>query len=212
MIQRVVYAFSYTKPTCSIFNINNGRKNIKLILNSRTYQLSSLPNETNELDDRFFSHFYPRPMLAQLLLDALNDVTGTQEKFGRYPAGMRAVQLPLPVSSRFLSLFGRSNREFLAELEPKLEPTLTQALHLINSGYINNKIHAGNGTIARLVKSDLTDAQIIRELYLRTLSRSPSPTELAEAKTYVAESRSRREGFEDLLWALISSRSFLFIS
>ena len=82
---------------------------IKLILHSRTYQLSSAPNETNELDDRFFSHFYPRPMLAQTLLDALNDVTGTQEKFGRYPVGMRAVQLPLPVGSRFLSLFGQSN-------------------------------------------------------------------------------------------------------
>ncbi len=185
---------------------------IRFILNSRTYQLSSVSNETNELDDRFFSHFYPRPILAQVLLDALNDVTGTQEKFGRYPGHMRAVQLPLPVSSRFLSLFGRSNREFLAELEPKLEPTLTQALHMINSHYINNKIRAGNGTIARLVESDLTDAQIIQVLYLRTLSRTPSPTELAEAKKYIAESLSRREGFEDLLWALISSRSFLFIS
>ncbi len=185
---------------------------IRFILNSRTYQLSSVSNETNELDDRFFSHFYPRPILAQVLLDALNDVTGTQEKFGRYPGHMRAVQLPLLVSSRFLSLFGRSNREFLAELEPKLEPTLTQALHMINSHYINNKIRAGNGMIARLVESDLTDTQIIQVLYLRTLSRTPSPTELAEAKKYIAESLSRQEGFEDLLWALISSRSFLFIS
>ena len=166
----------------------------------------------NELDDRFFSHFYPRPILAQVLLDTLNDVTGTQEKFGRYPLGMRAVQLPLPVSSRFLSLFGRSNREFLAELEPKLEPTLTQALHMINSRYVNNKVQAGNGTIARLMKSDLTDDLVIQDLYLRTLSRTPSPTELAETKKYIAESPSRREGFEDLLWALISSRNFLFIN
>ncbi|MCZ6678058.1 MAG: DUF1549 domain-containing protein [Candidatus Poribacteria bacterium] len=185
---------------------------IKLILNSRTYQLSAAPNEMNELDDRFFSHFYPRPILAQVLLDTLNDVTGTQEKFGRYPLGMRAVQLPLPVSSRFLSLFGRSNREFLAELEPKLEPTLTQALHMINSRYVNNKVQAGNGTIARLMKSDLTDDLVIQDLYLRTLSRTPSPTELAETKKYIAESPSRREGFEDLLWALISSRNFLFIN
>ena len=125
---------------------------------------------------------------------------------------MRAVQSPLPVKSDFLSLFGRSNREFLAELEPKLEPTLTQALYLINSPYINNKISAGNGAIARLMKSDRTDAQIIQELYLRTLSRLPSSTERITAEKYIAESPSRREGFEDLLWALISSRSFLFIS
>jgi hypothetical protein len=125
---------------------------------------------------------------------------------------MRVVQLPLPVSSRFLSLFGRSDREFLAELEPKLEPTLTQALHMINSPYIHSKISAGNGTVTRLAESDLTDAQTIRVFYLRTLSRLPSPTVLNEAKKYIAESSSRREGLEDLLWALISSRSFLFIN
>ena len=184
---------------------------IKLILNSRTYQLSSISNETNELDDRFFSRFYPRPMLAQILLDVLNDVTGTQEKFGRYPIGTRAVQLPLPVSSTFLSLFGRSNREFLAELEPKLESTLTQALHVINSSYLNNKIKVRNGTVSRLTKSDLSEEQIIEELYLYTLSRVPSVDEIIGAKDYIAESPSRKDGIEDLLWALISSRSFLFI-
>ena len=184
---------------------------VKVMLKSRTYQLSSAANETNELDDRFFSHFYPRPMLAQVLLDVLNDVTETREKFGRYPAGTRTVQLPLPVSSRFLSLFGRSNREFLGDLEPKLEPTLTQALHIINSDYINNKIKARDGTIDRLMKSDMTDEQIIEELYLRVLSRSPTAEEVADTKAYIAESPTRQEGFEDLLWAFVSSRSFLFI-
>ncbi len=185
---------------------------IVLTLNSRTYQLSSAPNETNELDDRFFSHFYPRPMLAQVLLDVLNDVTGTQEKFGRYPVGMRAAQLPLPVSSTFLSLFGRSDREFLAELEPKIEPTLIQTLHVINSPYINDKISAGNGTVATAVNSKLSDEQIIQDFYVRALSRLPSPAELEAAKKYIADSPSRREGFEDVLWAIISSRGFLFIN
>ena len=78
-------------------------------------------------------------MMAQILLDVLNDVTETEEKYGRYPAGTRSVELPLPVSSRFLSLYGRSNREFLGDLDPKLEPTLTQALHMINSSYIHKK-------------------------------------------------------------------------
>ena len=125
---------------------------IRMILNSRTYQLSAEPNETNQLDDRFFSRFYPRPMMAQILLDVVNDVTETTEKYGRYPAGTRSVALPLPVSSRFLSLYGRSGREFLGDLDPKLEPTLTQALYMINSRDIHKKLRDSNGVLTRLIK------------------------------------------------------------
>ncbi len=184
---------------------------IRQILNSRTYQLSAIPNETNELDDRFFSRFTPRPMNAHILLDVLNDVTGTQEKYGRYPIGTRTVQLPLPVSSRFLSLFGRSQREFLGNLAPKLEPTLTQALHLINAPYVQKKLRSRDGALTRLLKTHHENRELITELYLRTLSRFPTEKELATAEVYLAESPKRREGSEDLLWALISSRAFLFV-
>ena len=187
---------------------------IKLILNSRTYQLSAAPNETNELDDRFFSRFMPRPLMAQVLLDVLNDVTGTTEKYGRYPKDMRAIQVPLPVSSRFLNLFGRSDREFLGNLDPLLEPTLTQALHIINSPYVNGKLKNGKGTIAQLLKpktgEKMQPAELTTELYLMTLSRLPTEAELETATTYIADESTRREDTEDLLWALISSRSFLF--
>ena len=188
---------------------------IKLMLNSRTYQLSAMPNETNKLDDRFFSHFMPRPLVAQILLDVLNDVTGTTEKYGRYPEGKRSIQAELPINTRFLSLFGRSNREFLSDLEPKLEPTLTQALHIINSSYINGKLRNGNGTIAKLLKpksgEKLTPAELATELYLRTLSRYPTKAELEKAESHlVSEETTLRENTEDLLWALISSRAFLF--
>lgn len=184
---------------------------IRQILNSRTYQLSAVPNETNELDDRFFSRFTPRPMNAHILLDVLNDVTSTQEKYGRYPIGTRTVQLPLPVSSRFLSLFGRSQREFLGNLAPKLEPTLTQALHLINAPYVQKKLRSRDGALTRLLKTHRENRELITELYLRTLSRFPTEKELATAEAYLAESPKRREGSEDLLWALISSRAFLFV-
>lgn len=184
---------------------------IRRILNSRTYQLSAEPNETNQLDDRFFSRFYPRPMVAQVLLDVLNDVTGTQEKYGRYPLGTRSVELPLPVSSRFLSLYGRSDREFLGDLDPKLEPTLTQALHMINSSYVNKKLKSSDGSLSRLVQAKLGNQELINELYLSTLSRFPTDMELQTAEAYIAESPKRRAGCEDLLWALISSRSFIFI-
>lgn len=187
---------------------------IKLMLNSRTYQLSAEPNETNELDDRFFSRFMPRPLMAQVLLDVLNDVTGTSEKYGRYPTGFRSVEVELPVNSNFLNLFGRSDREFLGNLDPLLEPTLTQALHIINSGYVNQKLKARNGTITRLLEpktgEKLQPAELVTELYLMTLSRPPTEVELEKAKTYLADSSTRREDTEDLLWALISSRSFLF--
>ena len=184
---------------------------IRQILNSRTYQLSAIPNETNELDDRFFSRFTPRPMNAHILLDVLNDVTGTKEKYGRYPIGTRTVQLPLPVSSRFLSLFGRSQREFLGNLAPKLEPTLTQALHLINAPYVQKKLRSRDGALTRLLKTHRENRELITELYLRTLSRFPTEKELATAEAYLAKSPKRREGSEDLLWALISSRAFLFV-
>ena len=184
---------------------------IRRILNSRTYQLSAEPNETNQLDDRFFSRFYPRPMVAQVLLDVLNDVTGTEEKYGRYPLGTRSVELPLPVSSRFLSLYGRSDREFLGDLDPKLEPTLTQALHMINSSYVNKKLKRSDGSLSRLIQANLKDQELINELYLSTLSRFPTDAELQTAEAYIAESPKRRAGCEDLMWALISSRSFIFI-
>lgn len=184
---------------------------IRRILNSRTYQLSAEPNETNQLDDRFFSRFYPRPMVAQVLLDVLNDVTGSEEKYGRYPLGTRSVELPLPVSSRFLALYGRSEREFLGDLDPKLEPTLTQALHMINSSYVNKKLKRSDGTLSRLIQSKLENQELINELYLSTLSRFPTDMELQTAEAYIAESPKRRAGCEDLLWALISSRSFIFV-
>ncbi len=184
---------------------------IRLILNSRTYQLSAEPNETNQLDDRFFSRFYPRPMMAQILLDVLNDVTETEERYGRYPAGTRSVELPLPVSSRFLSLYGRSSREFLGDLDPKLEPTLTQALHMINSSYIHKKLRSSGGVLTRLMKAKLNNRELINELYLTTLSRFPTDTEFESAKAYLAESPKRRPGSEDILWALISSREFIFV-
>ncbi len=184
---------------------------IRQILNSRTYQLSAEPNETNQLDDRFFSRFYPRPMVAQVLLDVLNDVTETEEKYGRYPLGTRAVALPLPVSSRFLSLYGRSTREFLGDLDPKLEPTLTQALHMINSNYVNKKLRSSSGVLTRLIKKKLDNRELITELYLRTLSRFPSDTEVETAEACITKSSKYRNGCEDLLWALVSSRSFLFV-
>ncbi len=186
---------------------------IRLILNSKTYQASSEVNATNTLDNQFFSHFYPRPMLGQILLDNLNLATGSTERFGDFPSDIRASQLSLPVGSFFMDCFGRSQREFLAELEPKNEPTLVQVLHVLNSNYVDQKVRAGNGTVALLLQDKaLTDDALVKKLYLRTLSRLPSTTELVAALKHITTSPKRDEAVQDLMWALISSREFYFVS
>lgn len=186
---------------------------IRLIVTSNTYQTAAESNPTNLLDDRFFSRFYPRPMLGQVFLDVLNQSTGTEDRFGDFPPTTRATQLSLPVDSYFMDAFGRSHREFLAELEPKLEPTLVQILHVLNSPYVNGKVAAPGGTVAQLAaRKDLDDDGLVRALYLRTLSRAPSNPEREAALKHFKASRNRIEAAQDLLWALISSREYTFVS
>ncbi|MCC7495594.1 MAG: DUF1549 domain-containing protein [Fimbriimonadaceae bacterium] len=185
---------------------------IRLIVTSETYQRSSSSDTTNELDNRFFSHFQPKQMLAQVLLDAINTACGTWDQYASFPRGTTAVELPLMVNNDFLDRFGRSNREFLATLDPHAEPTMPQTLHLINSGYINGKITSREGTVATLEPQLRDDRVLVEELYLRTLCRPPSAGELEQVLGYLKKIPNRREAFEDLLWALISSREFVFIS
>lgn len=186
---------------------------IRVILNSRTYQTASEVNPTNKLDDKFFSRFYPRPMIGQTLLDTLNQATGNSDRFGDFPPETKAAQLTLPVGSYFLDTFGRAHREFLAELEPKMEPTLVQTLHILNSPYIDNKVKFRAGTVAELLKDkSLSDAALVKALYARTFSRPPSAKEMAAALTHLKSSPKRDEAVQDLMWALISAREFYFIS
>jgi len=185
---------------------------MRLICNSYTYQMASSSDPTNALDSRFFSHYQPKQMLPQVLQDAINRACGTTDQYGTFPRGTTAVELPLLIRNDFLERFGRSNRQFLAVLDPHVEPTLPQALHMINSGYINNKIADGNGTVAKLEKQLTDDTKLVEALYLRTLCRPPTAAERSKVLDYVKQVGNRREAFEDLLWALLTSREFLFIS
>lgn len=183
----------------------------RLILNSRAYQLSAAPNESNKLDDRFYSHFYPRPMLAPVLLDVVNQATGVKEQLTAFPLN-RAVELPLPANNYFLSVFGQSHREYLTELDPKLEPNLVQTLHMMNSGYVNGKIRNGAYTRELVRNKAMADEELVRQAFLRTLCRAPTANELAASLRTLQMAANRQEGVEDLLWALISTREFLFVS
>jgi hypothetical protein len=181
----------------------------RLILNSRTYQLSAVPNASNEKDDRFFSHYFPKAMPAEALIDAVNQATGAQEKFGSFPERSRAVQAEIPGNSQFMSAFGQSHREFLADIDPKLEPNLVQTLMMINSPYIENKIRQGNTVNNEVARSD-SDEGLVRGLYMRTFCRLPTPTELAKSVAILKQTPDRHEGAQDLLWALLSAREFFF--
>lgn len=153
---------------------------VRLILTSRTYQLSSVPNASNRLDDRFFSRYQPKPMPAQVLLDVVNQATGAEERFSPFDDRERAIQAMLPVSNEFLTAFGQSHREFLADINPKLEPNLVQTLMMINSPYIENKIEHGT-TVDEVLKETHGDEELVKALYLRTLCRMPSRTEVTQA-------------------------------
>jgi hypothetical protein len=185
------------------------KKVIRLILNSRTYQLSAVPNESNRQDDEFFSHFRPRPMPAQVLLDMINQAAGVEEQLGTFPERSRAVQASLPVRTPFLNAFGISHREFLADIDPKLEPNLVQTLMMINSPYIEGKIRQGRA-VADVVKETKTDEELVTSLYLKTLCRPPSTTEMAKALGILKANANRRETAQDMLWALLTAREFYF--
>jgi hypothetical protein len=184
---------------------------IATILNSRAYQLSSNATQENAADAMFYTHYLVKRLSAEQLLDALNDATGTQEKFQGLPLGTRAVQLPDPgVNSYFLDTFGRPLREIVCECERQGEPNMGQALHLMNGDLINRKVMEANGRVDKLLKSSKSDPEIVEELYLTTFSRLPTDDETRKTLRMIASHPSRKTAMEDLLWALMNSREFQF--
>lgn len=183
---------------------------MRLVLNSRTYQLSSATRPTNEIDTRFHSHYYARRLPAEVLLDALAQCTGVPDAFPGYPVGVRAVQLPEPgPRSYFLSLFGRSERVTACACERSGEVTMPQLLHLQNGQSVVQKLHAGDGSLAALLKAKRSDEQVIEELFLATLGRPPTMAQMTTVKRDLTP-ETREEVFRDLFWALLNSKEFAF--
>lgn len=184
---------------------------IRLILNSRTYQLSAQTNDRNREDYKYFSHCYPKLLPAEVLLDAISQATGVPEKFPGLPTGTRAVQLPDgEVNHVFLKTFGQPARELPCECERESESNLAQALQLINGPTIHNKLREPNNRIGQLLAQNLPPEKIVEELYLSTLSRRPEPAELQAAIAHIHNSSDKRKAWEDVHWALINSKEFLF--
>ena len=187
---------------------------IRVILQSRTYQLSSIPTKSNMLDTRFHSHAYARRLPAEVLLDALSQSTGVPERFDGYPLGIRAAQVPDPtVKSYFLGLFGKSERLTACACERNNDVTLPQLLHMSAGNTIGEKLRSANGRLAEMLKSKSSDREVTDEIFLWTLSRLPTTAERAsfEAESPTgADSVSREEAFRDLFWALLNTKEFAF--
>ena len=184
---------------------------IRTIMLSSTYQLSSEPNEGNIHDQQNYARAYPRRLLAEVMLDALCSITGAQENFQGLPKGTRAIQLPdESIASQFLDTFGRPTRETACECERPREANLAQALQLLNSTDLQNKIAAPQGRLTTLLKDKKSDEALIEELYLWAYCRKPREQELATVRAYIAAQQDRKAAFEDLLWALLNSKEFLF--
>lgn len=184
---------------------------MRQIMNSRVYQLSSAANEVNLDDDQNFSHFLVKRMPAEVLLDAISQVTDSPEPFAGTPLGTRAIQLwdnRLP--SYFLDTFGRSERESPCQCGASGEPTMSQALHLMNAPEIAAKIADPAGRVARLTESGLPEEQLIEELCLAALGRPASEKECQVGRALFAQ-QPVRAAAEDFLWTLLNSYEFLFV-
>jgi hypothetical protein len=177
---------------------------------SQTYQRATMTNASNEGDQRNFSHARVRRVQAEMIRDCISEVTGTKDKFRGLPLGAKAVQIADGATSDyFLTTFGRSPRETVSASDVHSEPTLSQALHLLNGNTVQQKIRAGR-VIQDLLAAKRSPQDIIRVLYVRCLSREPLPDELLELKRLVADSPKRAEALEDVFWSLLNSREFCF--
>lgn len=184
---------------------------IRTIMNSRVYQLSSRTNEFNKQDELYFSHATTRLLTAEQLLDAICAVTAVPEAFPGAPAGMRTTQLAEPPADHyFLKVFGQPQREMACQCERSGESNLSQALQMINGPVVHNKLRAENGRIAQMISAGKSDEEIITTLYLAAVSRPPVPEELAAAKEHIAAQTDRRLALEDVGWAILNSKEFLF--
>ncbi|MBV9122895.1 MAG: DUF1549 domain-containing protein [Planctomycetes bacterium] len=196
------------------------RHTVRTIMNSRTYQLAAVPNETNRDDGVNFSHALVRPLQAEQLLDALAQVTDARVRFNGYPPDLRAGQLPgvLPFrqrdqppseGDRFLKTFGKPDRLLACDCERSDDPTLVQAFQLITGRMLNQMLSAPDNRIGHLLAQGKSNDAILEEFYLAALSRLPTPREKEAAQAMLAQSKDRRAALEDLVWGLVNAKEFL---
>ncbi len=199
---------------------------MRAILESETYGRSSTPLEENKAEQKYLSRYYPRRLLAEVLLDSIDQVAQTASDFTRiafpgadfqdtkvYPKGTRAIELyDSAVDSYFLKTFGRNPREITCECERSSEPSMVQVLHLSNGETINPKLAANGNAISRLLEAGKTNEEIVDDLFLTALSRKPTDLERSALVTVMTEynAEERRVAIEDAYWSILASTEFTF--
>ena len=195
---------------------------ISTIMNSAAYQLTAEANATNSNDNKYYSKYIVKRLPAEVLLDAMSQVTGVPTQFSNYPLGVRALQLPdTQVKSEFLSSFGRPPRILCDAAERTSAPSVAQALHVINGDTLNLKLSAADGYPEVAVKLGLSDARILDHLFLAAYSRYPTAAEKqpmlealrkarASGGSADAQREAHRRALEDMMWAMLTSKEFLF--
>lgn len=186
---------------------------VRTICTSRTYQLSALPNDYNLKDKQNFSRYYPKRLTAEVLYDAFHQVTNTTQGYSGLPGGTRAIQLADPsIGPYFLKVFGQPQGDTACECERSQEANLAQSLHLLNSSEVQSKISNGSGR-AQLLTNDKerTHEERIQELYRWAYAREPNADELQIALAHIKKHESNvKIAYEDIIWALINTKEFLF--
>jgi hypothetical protein len=196
---------------------------VRTICKSSTYQLSAIPNQFNATDRQNYSRYYPKRLSAEVLYDGVHAVTLSTPTFAGLPAGTRAVQLPdnsFNAANYFLQVFGRPDSASACECERSMDASLAQCLHLFNSKEIQDKLSGNAGRAAVLAADKRGDDEKIRELYLRSFGRQPEPEEMSLAMNYLARTvkdkdgkeapADKRQSYEDILWAMLNTKEFLF--
>ncbi len=197
---------------------------IRTIMNSAAYQRSSVPVPGNTNDSKFLSHYTPKRLPAEVLLDAISTVTGVSSSFSGYPEDWRALQLPdVQVSNNFLDSFGRPVRNDTCSCERSEEPSLAQALQLANGSTLNEKLRDESGSVAAIAKSDRPFEEVLDHLFKAALSRGPTESEMSRLLGLLDSSiadaapssedergKARRAAIEDVYWAILTGNEFLF--
>ncbi|MES2794033.1 MAG: DUF1549 and DUF1553 domain-containing protein [Planctomycetota bacterium] len=183
---------------------------VRDICRSQTYQRATQRNESNTTDEMNFAHANLRRIKAESMLDCISEVTNTKDKFQGLPIGARATQIADGTTSTyFLETFGRAKRETVCSCEVRMEPSLSQALHLLNGDTVNAKIQQG-GLIDKWLAEKVEPLQIVERFYISCLGRKPSEGEITNLKPLFTEGSNIKQALEDTFWALLNSREFLF--